>query len=128
LWSAPRQWRISRRSVGDKLRSCASSSSLGSALIGGLAVDIEMRTLEFSGEILVGRPCVNRCGVKRFMAEQACQFEQLAGIVSQITQREGVPQRVGLDRHALHASPPRDAGNGRLDRTHRHRTFAIAEE
>ena len=43
------------------------------------------------------------------MAEQAGEFDQFAGIVTQIAERKGMPQRVRRDRHVLQAGPEKKA-------------------
>jgi len=46
--------------------------------------------LQIRREIVTRRPRVDGRRVERIMSEQAGEFNQLAGIVAQITKREGV--------------------------------------
>jgi hypothetical protein len=56
----------------------------------GSSVDIEVRALQVSREIVTRGSRIDGCRVERIMAEQAGEFDQLAGIVVQIAEREGV--------------------------------------
>ena len=62
------------------------------------------------------------------MSEQAGEFNQLAGIVAQITEREGVTQRMCRDRHPLQVGAPGEAGDNSLDRAHRHCRISATDE
>ena len=56
----------------------------------GSSIDIEMRALQVGREIVARWSRVDGRRVERIMSEQAGEFNQLAGIVAQITKREGV--------------------------------------
>jgi hypothetical protein len=55
-----------------------------------LPAGIEVRALQVGREIIAGWSRIDRRGVERLVAEQAGQFDQLAGIGAQVAQREGV--------------------------------------
>jgi hypothetical protein len=60
------------------------------------------------------------------VAEQAGQFDQLAGIGAQVAQRKGVAQRVRRNRHAREPGAVGEAGDHGLDAAHRHRGLPAA--
>ena len=83
------------------------------------------------------RSRIARAAVRRWLAAHAAPIPGSTRSIwattysptsRQVTEREGVSQCMGRDRQALHPCPPGDAGNHRLDRSHRHRPLAAAEE
>jgi hypothetical protein len=55
------------------------------------SVDIEVRTLQASREIVTRGSRIDGGRVERIMAEQTGEFDQFAGIVTQIAERKGMP-------------------------------------
>ena len=62
------------------------------------------------------------------MAEQITQFSQLSRIVAQVVDGEGMAQCRCGHRGPLETGAPGKAGDHRLDRAHRRRGVAAAEE
>ena len=56
---------------------------------------------------------------QHLMAEQPRQLDELAGIVAQVVEHEGVAQGVGGHAKALEADTPGKGGNDRLGRADR---------
>ena len=62
------------------------------------------------------------------MPKQSGEFDQLAGIVPQISEREGMAQRMGGYMHALKVRASGEAADDRLNRADRERCGAAAQK
>src|SRR5271155_2568239 len=120
-WSGLRHSAITAWSADVRLQCRASSSSLGS--IGSTirrafdvtaeasSIDIEVRTLQVGREIVTRWSRVDGRRVEGTMAELSGEFDQLAGIISQIAEREAVAPRVHRNRPPLQRGSPAEAGD-----------------
>src|SRR3954452_14460356 len=98
--SGPRARMTSRRSASSsaqsfRIRSGSISSGAGSA------IEIERGLFDVPGEILGRGAGVDGGGIEAFVAEQLGQFDQLARMLTQPGQGEGVAKVVGGNAGAL---------------------------
>ena len=77
---------------------------------GSSAVDIQRRTLQVGGEIVLRGARIEGGGVEELVAEQAGQLDQLSGIGVQEIEGEGMAQRMGRHRHTAEMGAPRQTG------------------
>ena len=92
LEPAPHRWDPSGSAIG--LRRCRGVRIDGLAR-GSSTVDIEAAPLKVLRQVVDRGPGVEGGGVERLVAQQAGQLHELPGVLSQVVQREGMPERVG---------------------------------
>src|SRR5271166_1271814 len=124
--SEPRARSISWRSiaVNDQSLRIWSGSTSSTPMTDGSAIEIERGLFDGSGQLLRRDAGVDGGGVEAFVTEQLCQLDQLAGMLAQPGQSEGVAQTVGGDAGARQTGAPGQGPDCVLDRAHRYRHIA----
>src|SRR5271166_476062 len=92
------------------------------------AVDIEVTPLKVFRQVVDRGPGVEGSGVERFVAQQAGQLHELPRVLSQVMQREGMPERVGRDPNAGDLGPTSQLRDQVLNGAYVHGAAAPAQE